>query len=323
VLVSIPGTEQAKEAVIANEIPQTATINRSEAKLDVAYDGTPQFKPIAGTNMEYATNTSFEVIHAGRYYAVHDGVWFVADAPTGVWIVADYIPAEIYSIPPSSPLYHDRFVYVYGSTADYVYCGYTPGYLGAFAWDGVVVFGTGWWYPGWIGPDFWFGWPWTWGFGFEFGYFGGGWFWRPGGYWWYHNPGFLGRVYYDHWNPHWAPQDRERLRNNVNVYNRWHGNAVMPHTVRPAVAASANSRDLYAGRDGKVYERQNNGWVQHSNGGGSRRIQPSPDLQRQRQARSFGQSRAEEFGRGGFSRGFPRSMPGGFGGGFGRGGGRR
>ena len=44
-------------------------------------------------------NTSSEVVHAaGRYYAVNNGVWFVADVPTGPWAVADNIPAEIYSI---------------------------------------------------------------------------------------------------------------------------------------------------------------------------------------------------------------------------------
>jgi len=81
VLASIPGTEQAREALIANEIPQTATVRRNEAKLNVRYDGEPQFRPIEGTPMEYAVNTSPEVIHAeGRYYAVEHGVWFVADS---------------------------------------------------------------------------------------------------------------------------------------------------------------------------------------------------------------------------------------------------
>ena len=55
---------------------------------------------------------------------------------------ADMIPAVIYTIPPSSPLYHVRFAQIYGSTPDYVYVGYTPGYLGAYVYDGVVVFGT-------------------------------------------------------------------------------------------------------------------------------------------------------------------------------------
>jgi hypothetical protein len=75
VLASIPGTEQAREAVIANQIPQTATVRRRDAKLDVHYDGPPQFQPIEGTSMEYAVNTSAEVIHAGQnYYAVQHGV---------------------------------------------------------------------------------------------------------------------------------------------------------------------------------------------------------------------------------------------------------
>ena len=180
VLASIPGTEQAREAVIANGIPQTATVRRSEARPNVSYDGDPQFRPIEGTDMQYAINTSSEVIYAqSRYYAVEHGVWFVADMPIGPWVVADTIPPEIYTIPPSNPLYHDRYVYVYGATPEYVYVGYTPGYMGAFVSDGVVMFGTGWGYPGWCG-DFWpyygYGWPWTWGLGFEFSYWGGGWF---------------------------------------------------------------------------------------------------------------------------------------------------
>lgn len=166
VLASIPGTEQARESVIANEIPQTATVRRSEATLKVAYGGPPRFEPIEGTPMEYAVNTSSEVIHAeGQYYAVEHGIWFVADSPLGPWAVADMIPAVIYTIPPSSPLYHSRYVRVYGADPEYVYEGYTPGYLGAFDYDGVVVFGTGWWYPGMMCGDFWCGWPWTWGSG--------------------------------------------------------------------------------------------------------------------------------------------------------------
>lgn len=136
------------------------------------------------------------------------------------------IPAEIYQIPPSCPLFHDRYVYVYGATPDLVYFGYTPAYLGAYVYDGVVVFGTGWFYPPWIGA-YWFGWPWTWGFGFEFGYWVGGWFWRPvGNYWWCHNPWYTHRIYSEHWNPNWHPGDNERFHYNANVYNRWQGNVV-------------------------------------------------------------------------------------------------
>src|SRR5205085_10566026 len=44
VRVSVPGTPEAKEAVIANAIPQTATVKINEAKLTVSYDGAPKFK---------------------------------------------------------------------------------------------------------------------------------------------------------------------------------------------------------------------------------------------------------------------------------------
>ena len=42
--------------------------------------------------------------------------------------------------------------------------GYTPGYLGALVSDGVVVYGTGYEYPRWIG-SFWLGRPATYGLG--------------------------------------------------------------------------------------------------------------------------------------------------------------
>lgn len=327
VLASVPGTEQAREAVIANQIPQTAAVRRAEAKLEVHYDGAPQFQPVEGTSLEYAVNSSNDVIHAGEhYYACHNGVWFVGDTPNGRWVVADTIPAEIYQIPPSCPLFHDRYVYVYGATPDLVYFGYTPGYLGAYVYDGAVVFGTGWFYPPWIG-DYWFGWPWTWGFGFDFGYWGGGWFWRPfGNYWWYHSSWYTHRVYSEHWNPHWHPGDAERFHYNSNVYNRWQGNTVA-REARPAgggrLASEGRSRDLYGSRSGQVWEHRPDGWYRQDNNGNFSRSRPESGLEDQRQSRSLGQSRSNEF-RGfgsGIGGGMPRTFSPGFGGS--RGGGRR
>ena len=56
--------------------------------------------------------------------------------------------AEIYTIPPDCPVYNVTYVYVYSSTPDVVYVGYTPGYLWSFPYYGVPVYGTGWYYPG-------------------------------------------------------------------------------------------------------------------------------------------------------------------------------
>jgi hypothetical protein len=327
VLASVPGTVEAREAVIANQVPQTAVVKRSEAKLTVRYDGAPQFKPIEGMNLEYAINTPTDVIHAdGRYYALEDGIWFVCDSPLGPWVVADAIPAAIYSIPPSSPLYHVRYVYIYGQTPDWVEFGYTPGYFGAFVSDDVVVFGTGWWYPGWCG-DLYFGWPWTWGFGSEFGYWTGGWFWRPvGGYWWYHNPWNVHRIYNGHRHPNWAQNDPERIRGNANVYSRWPASVVLSRGLRqpPAAVASGQHADLYAGKDGHVYEHRPDGWYQRDNSKPPQKVKATPNLNNQSQARSYGAARQSEFQSRGHSVGMPHvSAPRGIGGGGRMGGGPR
>lgn len=317
VLASITGTEQAREAVVANEVPQTATVNRREAKLQVRYSGRPEFRPIEGTALDYAVNTSSEVIRAqGRYYAVEHGVWFVAPSPEGPWEVADMIPAEIYSIPPSSPLYHVRFVRVYGSTPDVVYVGYTPGYLGAFVNGGVVVYGTGWHYPWVMCGDFWCGWPWTWGFSFRFSYWGGGWFWRPvGHYWWYHTTPVAHRVFTEHWNPRWTPGTRTWVRANVNAYSHWNNRAVAPRRVEPprnpAVRAPSHAArpDTYAGRDGQVYQRRSDGWYRQDRNGQWSRTRPNQQLEQERQSRELGGSRQREFENRGQSPGVPRSAP--------------
>ena len=318
VLASIPGTEQAREAVIANQIPQTATVRRADAKLDVRYSGEPQFMPIEGTPMEYAVNTTAEVIHAeGRYYAIQHGIWFVADSPVGPWVVADTIPAVIYTIPPSSPLYHIRYAYVYGATPEEVYAGYTPGYLGAYVSDDVVVFGTGWWYPGMFCGDFWCGWPWTWGFGFEFSYWGGGWFWLPAGhFWWYHSTPAIHRVFSEHWNAHSGAFSPAWVRGNVNVYSHWGGQGVVARSfAAPRAPAGqgldgqglATRPDVYAGRDGQVYQHRDEGWYRQNNSGTWQRAPANPGLERQRDSRSLGQSRQGEFQNRGMSPGVPRT----------------
>lgn len=170
VLVSVPGTPQAKEALIANAIPQTATITRSAAVLAVNYDGSPQFKSIENTTLRYAVNTSTPVIRvdSNSYYAVQNGVWFVATSALGPWTVSTSVPVVIYTIPVSSPLHYVTYVRIYGSTPEVVYVGYTPGYYGTVVTSSsVVVYGTGWYYPGYVGA-YWYGAPYTYGYGAAF-----------------------------------------------------------------------------------------------------------------------------------------------------------
>jgi hypothetical protein len=138
-----------------NRIPQTAAVTRGAARLQIDYDGTPQFKRIDGTQMEYAINTSYSVLKIdGRYWVCHQAVWYTGPGPEGPWEVADYRPDEVSTIPPSNPHYNTKYVYVYDSTPDVVYVGYTPGYVGSYGYGGCVVYGTGWYYPSWYGVHY-------------------------------------------------------------------------------------------------------------------------------------------------------------------------
>jgi len=153
VLASVPGTPQAQEALIQAQIPQKATLSRASAKVDVVYGGTPAFAAIEGTTLFYATNTSFDVIRVGDlYYVCFQGAWFAARSPAGPWLLAADVPEVVYTIPPSSPLYRVTYVRVYDATTDTVTYGYTAGYTMAYVSAGVVVYGTGWYYPPYVYP---------------------------------------------------------------------------------------------------------------------------------------------------------------------------
>ena len=166
VLPTVAGTPQAQEAVIANSIPQTATVPLVNGpKFTPNFDGAPQYAPIAGTPLSYVVNSSEPIIQTApdAYYAVTAGVWFTAPALTGPWSVATSVPAVIYTIPTSSPLHYVTYVRIYEATPQVVYVGYTPGYLGTVVEPtGTVVYGTGYVYSPWIGAA-WYPPPYTYG----------------------------------------------------------------------------------------------------------------------------------------------------------------
>ena len=67
VLASVPGTDQAAEAVLLAQIPQTARVNKKELKApDVAFQGDPQFAPIEKTTVQRAVNTDKDVFKVGE-----------------------------------------------------------------------------------------------------------------------------------------------------------------------------------------------------------------------------------------------------------------
>lgn len=166
VLAAVAGTPQAQEAVIANSIPQTATVPLVNGPAFApTFDGPPQYQPITGTPLSYTTNASVPVIQvdANTYYAVSTGIWFTAPAAGGPWRVATVVPEVIYTIPTSSMVHFVTYVRVYGSTPQVVYVGYTPGYLGTVVGPyGTVVYGTGYVYTPWVGAV-WYPPPYTYG----------------------------------------------------------------------------------------------------------------------------------------------------------------
>ncbi len=186
VLASIPGTSAAREAVMDAQIPQTAKVDRRTASTNVTYDGAPRFQSIPGTHLQYAVNTQSSVLaYKNQYYTVDKGVWFVSNTPTGPWAVATDRPDEVDAIPPSSPAYNLKYVYIYDVTPDYVYMGYTPGYLNNYVCEATVVYGTGYNYAPWWG-DFYYPRPFTWGFGVSYNPW---WGWNLGfgySYGWFH-----------------------------------------------------------------------------------------------------------------------------------------
>jgi hypothetical protein len=158
ILASVPGTSQAKDAVLIAQIPTVMLLNptTAAAQAKVEYTGAPQFVPIEGTTLLYATNTPDKVIQVGAlYYLCLQGVWFMSSAPQGPWTTASSVPQVIYTIPPSSPVYNVTYVTQVTTSTGYVQSSYTAGYLGAFvmgaAVGAIVCNGSGYYYHPYIG----------------------------------------------------------------------------------------------------------------------------------------------------------------------------
>ncbi len=154
ILASVPGTEEAKDAVLLAQVPTTMTVNSKEAaaKVKVQYAGDPKFEPIKGTSMEYAANTSDKIIKVGDvYYLCLQGVWFMSPNPAGPWTTCTSVPQGIYTIPSSSPVYNVTYVTQTANPDGTVTANYTAGYLGTFilgaAAGAILADGSGYWWP--------------------------------------------------------------------------------------------------------------------------------------------------------------------------------
>jgi len=146
VKASVPGTQDAKDAVMLASVPTTNTVDLANpVTVSVEYHGDPQFKDIDGTSVRYAVNSAYTVLLVnGNYYCCDQGVWFTSNAATGPWSYCTKVPPAIYTIPPSSPVYNVTYVTVESSTPETVIYSQTAGYSGEYvAANGVLMFGAG------------------------------------------------------------------------------------------------------------------------------------------------------------------------------------
>ena len=253
VLAHVAGTDAAREAARDAQIPQTAQVDRRSASVSVSYEGSPVFERITGTNVEYAVNANTDVLRInGHYHVCDNGVWYDGETPDGPWAVSTTVPADVSTIPPSSPVYNVRYVHIYDHTPDVVYMGYTPGYFGSYIQNGVVIYGTGYYYRPW--PTFWRPRPWTWGFGMYYdpwyGWgFGSGW-----GYGWVY-PAWTTWGYPYSWGGWWGPTawyppccvstDHVYYGHRPSVSGR----STAGRSTENGTSRAANTGDLYASLD--------------------------------------------------------------------------
>jgi len=153
VLAAVPNTDEARLAVLEASLPRKATVSRDAGQsVSVFYQGSPQFEPIPGTDVFRAINSPNDIFKVeNAFYLCDNAVWYVSMNAEGPWVVADNIPAAVYSIPASSSSYHVTHVHVYDSDDDSVSTGYTSGYFGVYVGFGVAMYGSGWYYPSYYG----------------------------------------------------------------------------------------------------------------------------------------------------------------------------
>ena len=204
VRANISGTKEAKIAVLETQIPQTATIDRRSANLEVSYDGKPTFRRVKSTGILYAINTDKDVLLIdGVFYACDNGVWYQSKDATGPWIISISRPEEVEEIPLEYPIHRVKYVYVFDYNSDYVTVGYYSGYLQNYVYRGTVFYGTGYRYSPWYGSYYYpraltygygayytssLGWSFSYGLSF-------------GGYGWVHDDIFYRNYYRGLWGP--------------------------------------------------------------------------------------------------------------------------
>lgn len=334
---SVPGTVESKEALLEQAIPQTAEVDVNKT-IEVSFDGEPKFTEVTGTKVAYAENSAQTVLRIeGKYYCVDEGIWYTANQAKGTYKVSKERPDEVDDLPADCPVHNVKYVYIYDTTPEVVYVGYTPGYYHSYVYGGVVVYGTGWYYRPWYGYYYYprpvtygFGVHWNpytgWGFsvGISFGWIGWGFhpyyrpYWGPRGFY----PGYR-HGYYHGYHRGYAAGYRAgyRAAQRPSLYNNRNGVRTMNHQnyrsqiknrpstldrTRPSTKPSTRPNNVLSDRNGNVYQRDNKGNWNNANrnrSGGNNYSGPTTN-QRQQLNRSY--NNRQQINRGSINRGGAR-----------------
>ena len=265
----VPGTLESALAYIEATLPQQTVVSAGSGPgQDVVYYGEPRFEPIAETRLERAVNTPSPVIrHNNFFYLNHEAAWYRSSKATGPWKVTIQVPEEIYTIPPSDPLYPVTFVRPLGNQPrdDEARFSYTEGYNGMYTIGRRVVQGTGWDYRPWVGT--WSGYPMVLGYPPTYGWPNYG-YWGPRGYWGHRavyappqvleidgEPRGVGGGQADP-----SEMDQRKTRRGYDystlTQQRQAGGELSPYL----------ADDLFADPDGQVYRPTEDGWSRHQDG---------------------------------------------------------
>ncbi len=208
---------QEEDARVSGPDAREARVDRQTATYQADLPGAPELRPIKGTSLYYVNNAPDPIIQVSpsSWMALRQGVWYESPALVGPWAVATYVPAPIYAIPASSPLYYVTYVRVAQVTPRYVFFNYAPGYSGVILAGGPAYYrswagGPYYAYPAYPSAGIGFGYS-NWGgagFGLSFGWgFGPSRWWGPPPYWGSYRP------YHHHYRyapyppprPHYGP----------------------------------------------------------------------------------------------------------------------
>jgi hypothetical protein len=321
VLASVPGTTEARMAVIEASIPSVEKyLLGTTANAEVGYAGEPSFVAIEGTTLRRAVNTPYQVIqHNNFYYLCFEGAWYLSTQAAGPWTVATELPEAIYTIPATDPAYNVTFVKLksFDDSSNEVAYTSTQGYTGSYYNGSTMVYGTGWYYPGYI-HHYGSGYPGYWRYPYSYGW-GARYYPRYGRY------GFHG--YYDPFMPYggysssytfskpnhdkdweWNLDGSKREIHNYGQKNYIGQGTYKMYETRPyddgqkaarnparenagysLSAVNNGADDLYSGQGGEIYRKSAAGW-QKLEGGSWKNLQGAEQehLDRQYQARQEG-----------------------------------